>query len=521
MSLYLKPQKRFLKKFLVALSLIACGTLVYAILCLAAVIFRFPPIAHPVSMILLMSLLSVLIYKPIDILFTKLFKHYLFRQKSMGYATLMQLAHELQSHLQLSELAHMLVNSLGEILDLKTVGLLAGMEDQSRFDIAAAFGWKVSDIKQTTLPKTAPVIDYIKMQGAKVIVRDELLRALPFDEATRISYDFNILQSNWVVPLWVKGHLIGVLAFASVNPEKKLESHDFKFFKEFAASISIAVYNALRFEQMQKMIRELQDTQSKLIQQTRRAAIEQLATGIAHEIHNPLTIISGKAQVMLLKKDKDQPLPEPVEDVLKIIVQQTKRAADITRKLLMFSQGAIAKKEPLDLVQILKDTLALVSYQRLTDGIEIVCEPHSKIPLFYGNIHEIREVFLGLILNAVQAIANPPGKITCEIHYAARENSIEIWISDTGVGISKEQQELIFNPFYTSRKDGLGLGLFVTQQIIHRYGGTIRIESRMGEGSLFLIQLPLQDESQTRDAILEKEPERQNNHEGFNLAGAQ
>ena len=140
---------------------------------------------------------------------------------------------------------------------------------------------------------------------------------------------------------------------------------------------------------------QLQDTQSRLVQAAKLSAIEQLATGLAHEIHNPLTIISGKAQILLLQKDRTH-LDERVEEVLRSIVKQTKRAADITRKLLMFSQGSGAPKEMLRLEQVLQDTLALVSYQTSLEGIELTQSIGPNIPRLYANVHEIREVFLNL-----------------------------------------------------------------------------------------------------------------------------
>jgi len=175
-------------------------------------------------------------------------------------------------------------------------------------------------------------------------------------------------------------------------------------------------------------------------------------------------------------------------------VKQTKRAADITRKLLMFSQGSGAPKESLKLEQILEDTIALVSYQTSLDGIEVTKSIGGGIPQFYANVHELREVFLNLILNAVQSIGSQ-GRIHVEMSYQAPDEIISIQISDTGPGIDQEHIDKLFNPFFTTRHDAVGLGLFVTKQIVHRYGGSIRVESQKGSGSLFTVRFPYSEAS--------------------------
>ena len=108
---------------------------------------------------------------------------------------------------------------------------------------------------------------------------------------------------------------------------------------------------------------------------------------------------------------------------------------------------------------------------------------------FFANMHEIREIFLNLLLNAVEAVGTE-GKIVVELKYRRDEELIEIVCSDTGKGIPADHLDKVFNPFYTTRHEAVGLGLFVTKQIVHRYGGSIRVESQVGVGSMFILQLP-------------------------------
>lgn len=489
MSLYLKKRKRYLKKALVGFTLFFLGLVILSLFSLLSDRpFNSPSWNKPYLNLLVMSLIAILVYKPLDNLYTKFFRNVLFKKKSFAHMMLMNLAEDLKNVLDLHELGNLTVNTFGEVLHLKSVALLVHQPAKLRFDVVSAFGWNVSDAKRVRFNYNSGLIELMRSAGSHVLVRERVVRALSWLDANRLSHDFNQLHSSWVIPLYVKSELVGALGFSSVKPESIFDEADFQFFREFAETLAPCVRNALRYHELEETNQKLQDVQSELLQTTKREAIEQLATGIAHEIHNPLTIISGKAQVLLLKKDKVE-MGTQVEEVLKTIVQQTKRAADITRKLLMFSQGSGVSREPLNLLQVLNDTIALVSYQTSLEGIQMASSSRGVVPMFQANVHEMREVFLNLILNAVQSVGSQ-GKIHCELNGRPQDQLIEISISDTGSGIPADALQKVFNPFFTTRPDAVGLGLFVTKQIVHRYGGSIRAQSRQGEGSLFVIQFP-------------------------------
>jgi two-component system NtrC family sensor kinase len=295
---------------------------------------------------------------------------------------------------------------------------------------------------------------------------------------------------------------VGLIALGALIPDKVFDQGDFHFFREFAAAIGPCVHNALIVKRLKQFNNELQDSQSQWIQKTKLNAIEKLAAGIAHEIHNPLAIISGKAQVLLMQKGPRQLEPN-VQEALNAIVKQTRRAADITRKLLMYSQGSRGPQEWISLEKVLDETLALLAYQASLDKIEITRDVDPDLPCYYANMQEIREIFLNLLLNAVEAVGSE-GKIAMRLKYRREEGFLEIVCSDTGKGIPAEHLDKVFNPFYTTRHEAVGLGLFVTKQITHRYGGSIRVESQMGAGSMFILQLPCATEAM-RNAEAEKD----------------
>ena len=493
-SLYLKKRKRLLAKFLIGGGLFLLGAACYfGLTHLPEHLIITPWFSRPLFFVFLMTLISLVAYKPLDAFISQFLRNSFFKKKSFRHITLMNLTDELALILDLNELANLVVNTFGEVLQLKTVCLAVPSPLRGDFEIASAYGWNVSDYRRVRLPADSLLLQMIREGGPHVIVRDRAVRMLSWQDANRLTHDFESLRCRWVIPLFAKKELTGILAFSGFVPDAVFDESDFHFFREFAQPVAKCIHNALGVQELKIANSELQDIQSQLIQNTKIKAIEQLATGIAHEIHNPLTIISGKAQVLLLKKDRAN-MNEQVEEVLKTIVKQTKRAADITRKLLMFSQSSGSPKEPLRLEQILEDTIALVSYQTSLDGIEISKSVGGNIPVFYGNVHELREVFLNLILNAVQSIGSR-GRIHIEMNFQAKDEIIEIQISDTGQGIEESHFDKLFNPFFTTRHDAVGLGLFVTKQIAHRYGGSIRVESRKGFGSLFILRFPYSEAS--------------------------
>ncbi len=487
MSLYFVKRKKVLRKIFSGLSLFGLAALLFTLV--SSISFHFTWAKSPFLWMFGLSLLFAAVFKPLDKAMGRLFNHYIFKKKTYGQLTLLNLAEELTLTLDLAELGNLMVNTFGEILHLKTVTLFVPNKLREDYEVISVYGWNIAQSRRVRLSENSPLIKLMKANGPHVVVREPALRQLSWQDANAMARDLDSLRASWIIPLFVRDQeFTGGLCFSALSADTVFDESDFQFFRQFGGIIAKALRNALSVSELRTANEELQDVQAQLLHATKLTAIEQLATGIAHEIHNPLTIISGKAQVLLLQKDRNQ-MDDRVEEVLKTIVKQTKRAADITRKLLMFSQSSGSPKEMLRLEQVLEDTISLVSYQTSLEGIEFTRNVSVPLPSFYANVHEIREVFLNLILNAVQSIGSQ-GKIHCEIMARPQDQMIEISVSDTGRGIPQDVLEKVFNPFFTTRPDAVGLGLFVTKQIVHRYGGSIRAESRAGTGSLFIIQLP-------------------------------
>ena len=489
MTRYEKKRKQILKRVFVSLTLfILSFSLVGLFQLFFGASLPFLGDGNPFIWILLTSALVVVGYQPVDYAYTWFFRHILFPRRSQTLSLLNRLSQELAQTHDLREFANLLVNTLGEVLQLKTVSLLVEAPQGEGYTMVSAYGWSVADYRKIRLRPDSALIELMKATEPEILLRSKTIQSLSWQEANELTKDFEALRTTGVIPLWTKRELVGSLNLSSPALEERLHEGDLRFFTDFGQEIAQSLASCLVIQRLQLANEELRDAQSKLLQAAKLAAIEQLATGIAHEIHNPLTIISGKAQVLLLQKDQKL-YDEKVGEVLKTIVNQTRRAADITKKLLMFSQTSATVHEKFRLEGILEDTLSLIAYRTSLEGIEIQRLIAEDLPDFFGNVQELREVFLNLVLNAIQAIS-AGGKIQVGMTFEKADKVFVLQVADSGPGIPLENLDKVFNPFFTTRPEGTGLGLFVTQQIVHRYGGSIRVESRLGEGTLFVIELP-------------------------------
>lgn len=218
----------------------------------------------------------------------------------------------------------------------------------------------------------------------------------------------------------------------------------------------------------------------------RLATIGQLAAGIAHELNNPLGDILGFAQLASNAPD----LPETVYQDLSKIVKSALYAREVIKKVLFFSRQASVSQVEINLNQLIKDWMDFFEFRCAQNDIEIVLEMDETLPVMTGDPAQLNQVLINLVVNAIHAM---PDGGTLTIATGHKRNRVTMKVQDTGTGIDEETQNKIFLPFFTTKDvdQGTGLGLSVVYGIINEHGGLVNVDSRLGVGSTFEIELPI------------------------------
>lgn len=243
-------------------------------------------------------------------------------------------------------------------------------------------------------------------------------------------------------------------------------------------------------------ITERKNLQNQLIQSAKLAAIGELISGVTHEVNNPLAVVMGYSE-MLLGENK---IDEDTKKAVKVILSESERARKVIQNMLSFARQNAPKKEPVMLNEIIDMTLELADFDLRKHSIKVVKKFDESLPLILGESNQLKQIFLNLLINAQQAIADSgtEGTITIEtskVTTADNEGSngfAKVTISDDGPGIPKKILDNIFDPFFTTKPEGVGtgLGLSVSLGIIKDHSGNIEVNSVENEGTSFNIQFP-------------------------------
>jgi two-component system NtrC family sensor kinase len=241
---------------------------------------------------------------------------------------------------------------------------------------------------------------------------------------------------------------------------------------------------------MDRMLKELSHRQEILVQSHKLRAVGNLTAGVAHELNNPINNISLTAH-LLLEDYRDLPEEERLE-MIQDLISQADRAQGIIRNLLDFARESESKIEPLDLGRILEETVRLAGNQIKISRAHLDVQIPPLLPRIHGDHQQLAQVFLNILLNAIDVLPAKRGRIRLSV---AQEdpNFLSVRITDNGPGIPEHVLPNIFDPFFTTKTKGkgTGLGLSVSQGIIARHGGQIKVQSTAGVGTTFTIMLPV------------------------------
>ena len=218
----------------------------------------------------------------------------------------------------------------------------------------------------------------------------------------------------------------------------------------------------------------------------RLTTVGELAAGVAHELNEPLGGILGFAQ--LIKKDNNK--SKQIENDIDKIIKASLYAREIIRKLMLFAKYEEKENVKISLNQIISDSLYIIKSRSERENINLVLLLEDELPSFFVNPVQINQVIVNLCVNSFQAMPNG-GELIIQTYSA--NNNIYLVIQDTGIGISEEVLKRIFDPFFSTKEDGTGLGLTMVKDIVSSYGGKIKTESNIGNGTRFEIGFPIKN----------------------------
>jgi two-component system sensor histidine kinase HydH len=304
-----------------------------------------------------------------------------------------------------------------------------------------------------------------------------------------------LINASVVLAIVSEEQLLGMLSLRDERLREAYSSDEIELFRGVAASISVTLQNSQVYERMKE--------------RERLAALGQMAAGLAHEIRNPLGSIKGAAQVLLpiVEETNDG----SIKEFLNIIVEEVDRLNKIVSQFLDYARPYRGDPRPLDVNDVVRRTLQLLEKVEEEHKVEISTALVEGLPQVRADAEQLRQVFLNLSLNAIQA--TPEGgklQVSSSLRRSTRRGAtaafLEVRFRDTGVGIPPSDLKSLFIPFFTTKEKGTGLGLPISQRIIENHGGTIEVRSKPGAGSTFTVLLPIEADVFASYAETKKRP---------------
>jgi signal transduction histidine kinase/CheY-like chemotaxis protein/HAMP domain-containing protein len=307
------------------------------------------------------------------------------------------------------------------------------------------------------------------------------------------------------IPVRVGDRIIGVINLARGRGEATgssastpFNATDLQFLNALMSYIAYAVENARLLEEARQSARQLEEVvrdqqlrltvaQQQMLHAEKLSALGHLVAGVAHELNNPLTVLLGAGHLL-----GDQ-APQAMRPAIAQIVEQARRSRDIVQGLLTFARRVPPERRRVDLAEVLDKTLAVAAADLRLAGITIERDVAADLPPLWADAGQLQQVLVNLITNAKQAMEEVDRARELRIVIRRSDAStIHIRVQDTGPGIPPDRQLKIFDPFMTTKgAKGTGLGLSVSHGIVSEHGGRLTVESTVGRGSVFTIELPV------------------------------
>lgn len=426
------------------------------------------------------------------------------REEAEGRARSLSLIHEVVQQVigltNKGEVAQITTDLLAQYFKYELATILL-LDERQKFSIQGVGGTHAEPVKRVLVSEDFISKDGITgrvvQTGESIMVndtrRDKLYKPLRGWEA----------GSEICVALKEGESILGIIDVESRN-QNAFTHNDLIAIESLAGILASVVSSANQYQKLQETVRQLRVTEvelnarmeaqrsaeNRLVQAAKLAAVGEMAAGIAHELNNPLTTVTGFSEIIL----EELPSQSVHREELEMVLREARRASDVVRRLLDFSRQGERVRTRADLNEIATDVIALTRHLIQTNNINLQMILEDGLPWVSIDRDQMKQVLLNLIHNALHAM--PSGgdlSVVTSAQKAKERNWVVMSVKDSGVGISPADQERIFEPFFTTKGDrgGTGLGLSVTYSIVTDHGGTIEVSSEMNKGSIFSVWLPI------------------------------
>lgn len=385
---------------------------------------------------------------------------------------------ELESSLNIIEdikqIGHNFLGKIKEFTPVENLFLVIFDQETGKFKVSNSIGFEEEKINKVFFLSKDPLAKWLKVNKTHLYIPEKsgVLRFLAKKEKELLEN----LNIDLCFPLVSMNRLIGIIFIGPKAEKKKFTKQELAIISILTPQAGIALENAILYKEQRERFK-------RMSRADKLATIGELAAGAAHEIRNPLTAIQSSLQYLSTKIQG-----EKEKNLVTNALQETRRINEILSALLSFSRPSEIKKEENNIIEILEESLNLISIQSNKYKIKITRDYPNTPLLLNSDKAQLKQLFLNILLNSAQAM-NLGGELKIEVH-PKDNHKILITVTDTGEGIPEDKLDNIFDPFFTTKSGGTGLGLSICYGIIESHKGEIEVKSKVGQGTTISIILP-------------------------------
>jgi len=437
------------------------------------------------------SMVTLVLLTVVGFLFPKLrfktedaLERALFNKRSDFRETLLRSSKDMVSIVDIKALSENLVQTIGKTLAIEKVSLLLNNDGSGSYHLEASAGLDLALSDRVLLHREGPLVKLLQLRREPV-VKEELEWVPVGPETSQTVQTMSKLGAEISLPIISKDKLIGILNLGHKDDRTIYSNEDLELLTMLTNQAAIAIENARLYE-------NLKQSQDTLRRADRLSSLGLLTAGLAHEIRNPLVAIRTFTQLLPERYDD----AEFREGFQGLALKEVDRICGLINDLLSFARPSKPNVAPENINDVVDNIARILETQAKEKNVAIQRDFGEILPKVWIDREQMKQVFMNLILNAIQAM-HEGGSISIATRSVSRHGAepsgefVQIEVRDTGIGISEADLQHIFDPFFTSKDEGSGLGLAVSHQIVQEHGGFVTVESTVGKGTAFFVHVPV------------------------------